>query len=123
MTTQTRELDDRKAIAKLWFGVFGGPFAWALHLQLNYALVGWACANDAGLLLHAIAIAAILITIASAFAARSSLRRLERSPLDVDRVMERRIFMAKSGVILSLFFVLVIFAHEIPNLILRPCAW
>lgn len=124
MSSEARGLEgDTRGQAMLWFGVFAGPFAWATQLQLNYSLVGWACANGAGALLHVITILAILISVAGIFAAKRSGDRLRAAAAENNRVWERRMFVAKSGLMFSAFFVVVIAAHEIPNVILRPCAW
>jgi hypothetical protein len=34
---------DRTGLAAVLFGVFAGPFAWALQLNVNYALASYAC--------------------------------------------------------------------------------
>src|SRR5689334_13208309 len=48
----------------LWTGILAGPIAWALDLELSYALVHWICATQQVQVLHLFSATALMITAA-----------------------------------------------------------
>lgn len=108
---------------KIWqlaFGIAGAPLAFGAQLQIGYALVPWACDRGTGSLLHLVSLAAAAVAIAAFLTARRAGRDLAE-PED-SRFRQRREFLSKIGMWSSAFFLLVIVALEIPNLMLGPCA-
>src|SRR4051794_6296897 len=48
----------------LWSGLLAGPIAWALHMQICYALVPRICAGLNRWVLHAVSLVCLLIALA-----------------------------------------------------------
>ncbi len=103
----------------LWFGVFGGPAAWLVHVVAGYVLEDTACSpassSDAILgvgivpLYTGMTVALALVTAAAGVTAYRCLRRVRDAG---DTVAEQRArWMARAGIIVSvLFFVIITFA-------------
>ncbi len=100
----------RSSSVSLWSGILAGPIAWAINLQLRYALVHWACESGSRWVLLWIAVPLLLICVAGAFLARTGLAASQR---------ER--FMAYGGLMLSAISAMSILASMIPDLFLSPC--
>ena len=100
----------RSSSVSLWSGIFAGPIAWAINLQLRYALVHWACEHGSRWVLLWIAVPLFLICVAGAFLARTGLAGSQREH-----------FMAYGGLMLSAIFAITILASMIPDLFLSPC--
>jgi hypothetical protein len=102
----------------LWLAFFAGSWAWLAHLMLSFALVPTARVHDSKVMLHATTAVTLSIAIAGAMAC-SRLRRerpgqAQRSPSSA----VRGDFIALGGLLLNLFFSLVILAEELPNWVL-----
>lgn len=88
----------------LWFGMAGGPVAWALHLSIGYFIVSLPCMSDvrevkvpfyfATAPLAAIAAAAVIIAAANC-------RRVKLHATDSAESGGRPGFMAAMGMMLS----------------------
>jgi len=107
-------MDVRRSSVALWSGVLAGPFAFAIDLQLRYALIPWACARGSRWILTVISIPLLLVAMTGALI---SWRGLHIEDGDVARIR----FMAVSGLMLSMFFALAIVAATIPDFFLHPC--
>lgn len=107
----------RPSSLSLWSGILAGPVAFAINLQLRYALVSWACARGSRTVLIWIAVPLVLICIAGAFLARTGLHVGE---METPYPMRVR-FMAYGGLMLSAIFAISILASMIPDLFLSPC--
>jgi hypothetical protein len=101
----------------LWSGILCGPIAFAINLQLRYALVPWACTHDSRAVLIWIAVPLVVICIAGALLARTGLTIGESETAYPMRVR----FMAYGGVMLSAIFAITILASVIPDFFLSPC--
>jgi hypothetical protein len=86
-------------------GVFFGPIAFAIALELKYALLHYLCHNHAAWALWLINLAALLITLWSAAACRR---------------FENR-FLAMGGLAINAMFAVSIIALSIPDFFLGPC--
>jgi Na+/glutamate symporter len=105
---------ERTSSVALWSGIMAGPAAWAIDLQLRYALVPWACAHGQMRPLTLISLPLLLVALIGGVI---SWRGLRMSDGDAVRIR----FMALSGMALSLTFALTIVAMTIPDFFLRPC--
>jgi hypothetical protein len=122
MSEATHNSSDANAPAGLWVGLFAGPAAFLLNLQLNYMLVWWACSNGRRLMLLFVVLGALLLCAAGAIGAAANLRN--RSGLFAEALedyTQRNNFMAVLGLTLSSFFFLIVLAQAIPILVLDPC--
>lgn len=102
----------RSSSLSLWSGILAGPIAFAINLQLRYALVDWACEHGSRSVLLWIAVPLILVCVAGAF--------LSWTGLNVHPDGRVR-FMAYGGLMLSVIFAITILASMIPDLFLSPC--
>jgi hypothetical protein len=107
----------------LWAGVLAGPVATLTQLQVNYALVLWACgAGGREWPLHLVSLLALL---ASAGAGLLSWRnwRLAGAGWDEDDagVMPRSRFMAAVGMLISTHAALVVLAQWAAVFAYGPC--
>jgi hypothetical protein len=108
---------DRRLRAALWLGVLGGPVAFLLNLQANYMLVDLACESGARLALHAIALAAVVLTAGSGLLARRYWQTAGGAVESHDRTR----FMAFLGMLTGGLFFLVMLAQWIPIFVVDPC--
>ncbi|MCU1348015.1 MAG: hypothetical protein JWO56_1045 [Acidobacteria bacterium] len=119
MTEQKRELTnrDRWLMLSLWLG----PLAALADLTVSYSLVPEACDRGTKLILHAVALAFLLIALSSAFLARHYYKQFARAEGSSVLWMERTRWFALVAMLLCFASAIVIVAMEVPNLILRSC--
>jgi hypothetical protein len=101
----TERAESQTALA--WFAA---PTAWAGHLGLIYSVAGWACEQDARWTLYAITLVALLLAAVGVFASRK-----------IAGSGPTRSFLGRSGLWLSLLFLLVILVQTIPIVIVETC--
>jgi hypothetical protein len=104
-----------------WFGVLGGPIAWAMQLQANYALVPQACAAGDLKWIHLTSAALLLLAISAVVIAWRDWIVTRRKVATREEAEARSSFMALLGVFTSGLFALLIFAQAIPTFIFNPC--
>jgi hypothetical protein len=123
MTAETVHVPDRRRTQILIAGLFLAPSAWALQLLISYSLTPTVCDNDDQTWwLHLVSLLAALTALGGAFLARIAWTRLTSgSSLEGDAYASSRRFLALTGMILSLFFVLVIAALDLPTWWLNAC--
>lgn len=107
----TKDLDIRSSSVALWLALLLPPAAWAADLQLRYALIQWACANNRGWLLTLVSAPLLLLAVVCATIG------WRYAGDDQPRVR----FMALGAVALGFAFSLAIIAATIPDFFLRPC--
>lgn len=95
----------------LWTGVLAAPIAFAVDLEIKFAIIQYVCRNHASWIMWAVTLLALLITAFGALCAWSGW--VDDSP----RVQ----FMAVGGLMISAMFALAIVAMAIPDLFLRAC--
>jgi len=112
----TKDIEIRPSSISLWSAILAGPIAFAVALELRYALVGWACVNRSTWVLTAIAASLLLLPITGAVVCW----RFSPAP-EEDRVGGRVYFMAMGGFILDCACILAIIANTIPDFFLHAC--
>jgi hypothetical protein len=109
----------------LWIGILAGPIVWFVVLEANYVLSYAACESRHTWFLHAGNIFSIVLVAAAGWLAwRSGQPAADRAgtlPGASAPGETRARWMSTAGVVLSLWFMLVILAMEIPMLVLRAC--
>lgn len=106
----------------LWAGVLAAPIATLIQLQVNYALVLWACDAGRKWALHLVALLALLITIAGGLLSWRNWRRTGATWEDEGAgVIPRSRFMALVGLLISGLIALVVIAQWIPIFVYGPC--
>lgn len=129
--TDQQKTEDTKPVGagRLWAGWFIAIAAWGLHLFASYSLVEWYCRNaeaissvSAKIILHSLTALCFLLALYGGWLAWSSVRQLQnrRNALD-NTFFTRSRFMAKSGILLSLFLAVIILVQGLPNLVLPLC--
>jgi hypothetical protein len=106
----------------LWAGVLAGPLATLVQLQVNYALVLWACGAGREWALHLVSLLALLATVAGGLLSWRNRRRAGGGWEDEGAgVVPRSRFMAVVGVLISALTALVVIAQWIPVFVYGPC--
>ena len=117
-----KDFKEGAAPAALWAGVLAGPLATLTQLQVNYALVLWACGAGREWALHLVALLALLVTVAGGLLSWRNWRRAGAGWKDDGAgVVPRSRFMAAVGVLISAFIALVVVAQWIPIFVYGPC--
>lgn len=114
-------LTSPRALLVQWTGVLAGPLAWGLQMQARYSLVPWVCKNGGEILIHLIAIMALLITAVGAYAGWRGWQAGAEEEETTSPVVARARFMGGLGLLTSAMFFLVIIAQEIPTFFFHPC--
>jgi hypothetical protein len=124
-STSRPEWHEPRRIAALWTGVLGGPIVWFALLQVNYTLSYVSCETRQKWFLHVAVLAAIaLVSMAGYLAWRHGPpedTQDRTSPVTRSTGEVRARWMSLAGVGLSLWFIVVIIAMEIPILTLKIC--
>lgn len=116
----TEDLKSGAGVGELWAGVLVGPTAMLMQLQINYALVLWACANSQTWPLHLVSLFALLATIVAGFLSYRIWRRVTTDE-DSGGTLARGRFMAAVGVLISLLMSGVIVAQWLVLFFHGPC--
>ena len=108
--------------AALWAGALAGPLATLTQLQVNYALVLWACGAGREWPLHLTALLALAVAVAGGLLSWRN-RRLAGTGWEDEGagVIPRSGFMAAVGILISALIALVIVAQWIPVFAYGPC--
>jgi hypothetical protein len=112
---RTERRDRAATSVSLWFGMLGGPLAWAAHEQLSYALVPPACYGGNAWPLHLVTAGSVLVALAAGVV---SLRTYASTGAEPQGAAD---YMAATGILASAFFLFVIVLEWIPGLMLSPC--
>ena len=110
-----KTVSERRRSQALAAGMFLAPIAWTLQLQINYSLTESFCRNGEQWILHLVSLGCLLVAAMGAAIAWMSWSRLTTGSTEGGdaRVSGPR-FVALSGLVMSLFFLLVIFAMDLP---------
>jgi len=121
------------ALAMLWLCILAGPLSWSLQLAVAYPFLDWSCGAGHLLLVHLATLIAVIFTGTSAYLSwhnlhlHRTIERINENPnsqkrgSETESEMPPRQFMALAGLMLSLFFLLVIIVQWTPVLVLDPC--
>ena len=105
-----------------WAGLWAGPGAWAISTQANYALTPWICAHKVNLVPW-IALALAAVALGGAFL---SWRAWNSPAADATEVRAGlleapRQLLAVGGVLVGVFFAVIILVHGAAGLVLDGC--
>lgn len=121
-TEAVKDFKEGAGPAALWAGVLAGPLATLTQLEVNYALVLWACAAGREWALHVVALLALAASVAGGMLSWRNWRRAGASWEDEGAgAIPRSRFMAVVGVMISALSVLVVVAQWIPIFVYGPC--
>jgi hypothetical protein len=117
-----RQYWDDVGLVKLLVGVFVGPLAWGLNLEINYSLVKWACASGHAEVLTLVSVIAFIAVVAGlAVSWRCWTRLHDDADLRGARVIDRSYFLAVTGLGLNALFALLILTGVSLHGIVSPC--
>ena len=117
-----KDFKEGAAPAWLWAGVLAGPLATLTQLQVNYALVLWACGAGREWALHLVSLLALLVTFAACLLSWRNWRRAGGGWEDGGAgVVPRSRFMSVVGLLISVLTALVVVAQWIAVFFYDPC--
>src|SRR5215204_1427229 len=119
MTVQTEPsvpLHIKRASRSLWAAIIGVPLLWALHLQVNYAIVPALCPNRRLWISHLITAVCLVLTLIGFLIAHRQWRELKEGTSDL--AVEK--FLAGLGLMTSTFFFIVIAATGVAAFFFEP---
>jgi hypothetical protein len=113
---------DRTGLAVLIAAVLIGPLSWLFDLQTSYSLVKWTCSENRRWILIAVSCASLTtVAVGTALSWMCFARlRARANEAGSDRI-DRSYFLALSGLMLNLFFGLLILTSLVPRMVLSPC--
>jgi hypothetical protein len=118
---------ERWRLAALWAGLLTGPIVWLGLLEVNYLLAYVACEARSTWFMHVATVVALLLVSGAGYAAWSAsygnilADETRTLPLSDETRVQRSRWMSLAGIALSLWFVVVILAMEVPLVVLREC--
>ena len=107
----------------LGLGLVGAPTLFLCHLQLAYAMVPWACANQAHWTLHVVAAGAFALALSLTALCVINWRKTNERGRASDSAdpSVRDAFLAVMGALISGYCSLAIAAQWATQLVLSPC--
>ena len=125
MTTATRPRSNRA----LWFAVGGGPIAWSIDELVAIAIDHDFCVHGARssggpatVALIAVSLAAVIVTVLAGLTGWRTLAALGEDTGIGDSDVDRRRFMARFGMVISLLMLFGIVLRMITVVFLSPAA-
>ncbi len=119
---RTAEREAPASILSLTTGLLAGPLAWLVLFGLKFVLVPWMCTAATNWPLYILTLAGAAVAAGGCAIAWKDWRASGREwPDEEDGVVPRSRFVAALGALLSGFFVLVIVAQGITDVILGAC--
>jgi hypothetical protein len=116
---------DVRRTAALCVGLLAGPVVWFALLEANYVMSYVACETGHTWFMHAATLASIVAVAAAGWGAWRSGPAEDSEyptpPTSPDTGESRARWMSIGGVALSLWFILVILAMEVPIILLATC--
>lgn len=118
-------------LSLLWACVLVGPLAWTVQLAVFYPLVDWACRNESTWFFHVLTAMLVLLALVGTVLSWHYLQlphHLSQETVMTDRIADiskreipPRQFLAISGLVLSIFFLILMLMEWAPTLYLDPC--
>lgn len=121
-TGAERIVPDERAPVAQWVGLFLAPAAFALHLQITYSLVPWACVRHGDIWIHVSGVVSVLLALAGSIVAwRVWMRAGRKVPGEGGGSLPRTRFMGAVGLGMSAMLTLLLFAQWVAAFFLSPC--
>jgi hypothetical protein len=112
---------DRGTLWSLWAGLGLGPLAWAVNLQVNYAVSALGCTTGWLVVMHLVTVAALAAAGTGAWISWKNWQAAGDGPEHDGTRRGRSRFLAWSGLLFSGYFGLAILAQWIPTFVIEPC--
>jgi hypothetical protein len=105
-----------------WVGILLPPIAWGAQLQALYLTSEYGCRDLDLTRNHVVSVAALVFSIVGGIIANGQRPSGDHeSNVEEGRPAARKRFMGLLGVVLAVFFTVVIFAQWLPTLVGVPC--
>lgn len=109
-------------LIKLMAGLLLPMVAWTLDLQASYAIVKWACATGAHVVLWLVPLGSLSLVAVAGWLSWSCWQQLHAgADPEGGRLEDRSYFLALSGMAMSAIIALLILDSAIPRAWLSPC--
>jgi hypothetical protein len=119
---RAEEFKEGAGPGRLWAGVLAAPVAALVQLEVNYALVIWACGAGREWVLHLVSFLALALTAGGGLLSWRSWRRAGAAWEDEGAgVLARSRFMSAVGILISAFIALVVVAQWLAVFFYHPC--
>ena len=123
----TRPASERRptaqgGLAMQWLGLALAPAAFAVHLQVGYALVPWACLRQNSLWIHVSGALSVLVALLGAWIAwRSWHRHGGGAPTEQFGAAPRARFLGLTGFAIASALALILAAQWAAAFVIAPC--
>ena len=119
---EARDYWEDWGLVLLWTSMLSGPLAFALNLQVGYALVKWACSRNQTFVLPIVAAVTFALAVWGAWLGWSCLVKLRPSADELGgRIVDRSYFLAVVAIGLNLMLALLIATSAYHPAFLSPC--
>ena len=106
----------------LWVGFLGGPIIWLMSFEARFALAPWACTFQNKWALHGVAIAAVILCLASALVSFREWRSISaHQPTPKTGPIASSNFLAILGIVTGCGTAMIVIAQSIPDFMLGAC--
>src|SRR6185312_13801683 len=107
----------------VWWGIAAGPIAWGCDLGLSYAIARHSCSTGHFYVLHVVSLVFFVVALTGFVLAFGMHRHLpEQADKQGHLPRDRAFFLSLVGIVMSLFFAVIIIAGAVPRWILSPCS-
>jgi hypothetical protein len=121
-TGAERITPDERAPVGQWVGMFLAPAVFAVHLEVTYNVIPWACARGGELWVHVVDVVALLLALVGTIAAWRVWQRTAReAPGDAGGSVPRTGFLGLTGLGFSGVITLVLFGQWIAAFYISVC--
>ena len=119
---EARDYWDDRGLVLLWTSMLAGPLAFAINLQVGYALVKWACGREQAFLLPLVSVLALALTAWGTWLGWTCLVKVrDAANEEGGRLIDRSYFMAVVAIGLNALLALWILTTMFPQAVLSPC--
>jgi hypothetical protein len=106
---------------RIWFALVAAPMLALADQVVSYATVGWACAHDHPVAVHAVH-AVFLVAVVAGTVPAWQLWHATRPGKTGNETLARRRFLAGLGAALGALSIVVIVSMWMPTWIIAPCS-
>jgi hypothetical protein len=118
---EARAEQDERAPVLQWIALAIAPAAYALHLQIGYAMIPWACTTGQHVWLHLVNAAAVLVAAIGIVLGWRVVRRNSDAPHDGGGAPPRTRFIGDVALGVGSLLTLILLAQWVAGFVLSPC--
>lgn len=118
---ESRAEGDERAPVMQWFALGLAPAAYAVHLQIGYVLIPWACSTGQHLWLHVVGVASVVLALYGTLLGFRVARRSDDAAHDGGGAVPRTRFLGDVALGVSALLTLILLAQWLASFVLSPC--